>query len=207
MAETNILFLPRFESAEFDLPQNSDWLDGLFFTSSSADQAAPIEMVGAMTLGSPTVAVESALTLIPGMPVSAVKGIPTGSYIGTIPTLINFTLVDIDGNPVNANATTAVAALTFQPLPLDITGIRFKAMVRHRIGGAETVLVVDTEDGTFVNGGTSGVLSFNVLQDKMSKISPNKYYMDIVAEADGHIINLFPINPAVINFAKGITTP
>jgi hypothetical protein len=89
--------------------------------------------------------------------------------------------------------------------PVDITGITFTAYVRKSASDPSNYLTVSTAAGTFVNGGTNGILSFAVPRASMARILPGSYVVDIVAQADGHTIGLFPQGPAALQINPGVT--
>lgn len=205
---TNILLLPKFDSStSFAIARNGDWLDAIFF-SAPGSPTAPIVMTGSIVEGVSVVTVESSKGLIPGLPIVAVPGIPPGTYVGTMPTATTFGLVDVTlGVPVPATITDAETSLTFEPLPLDLTGIEFVAEIRRKAGGTDRYLIARTDDQTIINGGASGVLAFNVTRDLLKNLLPGSYVLDILAIADGRTINLFPEGPASIDVATGVTVP
>jgi len=189
----------------FAVANNGDWIDGMFF-GAPGTSGAPFQVTGHIVAGTNVVeSVASVGEVLPGMGIGQVPGIPAGAFVGDIATS-SFTMVDIDGNPLNATATAPVT-LNLEPLPLDLTGIRFKAELRATPGGNEVFLAADTEDGTLVNGGRTGVLAFSVPEAAMGRLNPGDYVMDIVAEADGQIISLFPEGPCAVVVAEGVTTP
>jgi hypothetical protein len=204
---TNILLLPTFSGTgtSFSITTTGDWNDAIFFTAPGSPP--PISMLGALASSNATVTVVSTAGLIPGQPIATIPGIPAGTFIGTIPTSQTLTLVDVNSSPVLATITDAEANLTFQPLPLDLTGIEFIAQMRSSAASAAVYLTAQTSDGTFNNGGTSGVLAFNIPQATLSNIFPAVYVFDIVAIADGHTLNLFPEGPGTISLGLGVTQP
>ena len=205
---TNILSLPNFSGAgtSFAITTTGDWHDAILFTAVGSP-ASPINMVGAIVSGNATATVASTAGLLPGQPISQVPGIPTGTYIGTIPTPTTLTMVDVASVPVTATVTDAEVSLTFQPLPLDLTGITFLAQMRKTAGSATVYLTATTSDGTLNNGGITGILAFNIMQAALANLFPDTYVIDIVAIADGHTINLFPEGPATVTLLQGVSQP
>ena len=205
---TNILLLPKFSGAgtSFAITTTGDWNDAILFTAVGSP-ASPISMVGALASGNATVTVTNPAGLLPGQPISQVPGIPSGTFIGTIPTATTLTMVDASNAPVTATITDAEASLTFQPLPLDLTGITFLAQMRKAAGTATVYLTAQTIDGTLNNGGVTGILAFNIPQATLADLFPDTYVIDIVATADGSTINLFPEGPATVTILQGVSQP
>jgi hypothetical protein len=202
---TNLLSLPYFSSqAIFEIAQNADWLDAIFFVAPGSPPA-PLTITGSITSGSNTVTVASAAGIVPGQPIVPVPGIPTSAFVGAIPTPTTFTIVNSTGGTLNATATDAEASLTFEPLPLDLTGISFAAEVRNTVGNPQVFLLVQTSDGSFFNSGTSGILSFKIPATKIQYIPVGSYVIDIVATANGQTVNLFPEGPATLIVIEGVT--
>ena len=200
---TNILLLPQL-SGSFEIVTNSDWLDSIFFSSPGT---STVQITGALVSGSDSVVVSGTGTLTTGQPIVERLGIPPGTYVGSI-TSSAFTLVDINNNLVDATYTEAQAVLTLAPLPLDLTGITFTAQFRQEVGGTEVFMTIGTADTTIVNGGKSGLMGFNVLAGQIATdLNPAKYVMDIIAQGDGHTINIFSQEPATIIVNQGVTIP
>lgn len=88
---------------------------------------------------------------------------------------------------------------------LDLTGIAFSMQVRPAVGNAEVVLDISTGDGTLVNGGTNGMLSWAVPLSALATLPPGNYVADLIATGDGQTINLFETAPAQINVIQGVT--
>jgi hypothetical protein len=201
---TNVLLLPAFSNqSSFTVANNADWKDGIMFAAPGS-VGAPITVTAALTQASATV-IASTLALTPGMPIAIAPGIPGGAFVGSVFDAQTFQMVDSAGNPLNATLTDDNVALTINPVPLDITGIEFRAQVRALAGGNDVYLTADTADGTFVNGGTNGILLFQIPASSMNRVRAGSYVMDIVAEGDGNTINLFPVGPAAVNVVQGIT--
>jgi hypothetical protein len=202
---TNILSLPQFNGAQtsFVVTTNSDWLDSIFFAAPGSP-STPESMSGQIVSGSNNITVASTSGLVPGMPISAGAGIPSGAYIGTLTSSTVLTMVNSSGAALNATQSDAEASLTFQPIPLDLTGIAFRANVRASVAGTQVFVLAQTSDGSFNNGGTSGVLGFNVPYTTMQKVPPGNYVVDLLAIADGHQINLFQSGPASVVVAAGV---
>jgi hypothetical protein len=202
---TNVLLLPAFSSqSAFAVVNNADWNDGILFCQ-PLSPSIPVVLVCSYTNGLPNVNCGATGPLVTGMPIAVAPGIPGGAFVGPIIDTANFTMVDINGIPLNATITEAAASLTFNPIPLDLTGISFRTQVRAMAGGNDVYLDISTGGGTMVNGGTDGVLLFKVPALSMSKINAGQYVMDILAFGDGNTINLFPQGPAAITVNAGIT--
>jgi hypothetical protein len=89
--------------------------------------------------------------------------------------------------------------------PIDLTGIAFSANMRAAAGGNDVYLQLSTANGTLVNGGVTGKLSFNVPVTTMAALLPGNYVIDVLATADGHTINLYQSGPATVTVDEGIT--
>jgi len=207
---TNILNLPFFSGSgtTFAIALNSDWFDSIFFISPGSP-SGPVKMVGQLTLGSDAVTVPSTVGLVPGMPISPGPGIDYSQgvvVVGEITTTTQFKMVQQSNNyPVRATINDAVAQLVFQPLPLDLSGIEFSAELRTAQDSEQVLLSMGTVDGRLLNGGKDGTLGFNVQRADLEHLLPRNYVMDIVAAADGHMINLFPAGPGTVMVTGGVT--
>jgi hypothetical protein len=201
---TNILNLPQFSSAAFALANNAAWLDSIYFAASG--YPGPVQVNGCATvIGSNIVTVPTTTAGISvGMQISGTPNFPSASYIGAILTPTTFTLVDVFGNQLNATATNVEVAITFNPPPLDLTGIGFVANLRIAAGSAQVFLVAHTGNGTLVNGGKIGTLSFNVPRQIMQSVPAGSYVMDILAADATTVINLFPQIPATVTIFSGV---
>lgn len=78
-------------------------------------------------------------------------------------------------------------------------------MVRASAADLTIQLSLSTEDGTLVNGGTTGALTFAVPVAQMSRLGAGSYVLDLIAIADGQQINLFLAQPATLTHAQGVT--
>jgi hypothetical protein len=207
---TNVLLLPKFgPQTAFAVVNNADWLDSIMFTA-PGQPGASFELLCQINSGQSVVTVTDSNQanvdlLIPGLPVQVAPGIPQGCYVGGISSTNQFVLVNAGGTPVNATITDHLANLTFQPLPMDISGITFEANMRSEVGDAQVYLALTTLGTNFVNGGIIGTLSFNVPHTVMQRLRPGSYVLDIVAIADGVTINLFPDGPASVLVKQGVT--
>jgi hypothetical protein len=204
---TNVLLLPAFSvGSTFIVPNNADWLDGIFF-SAPGSPTAPLQLLASLTFGNPNVVVGSTQGIVPGMPIDVSPGVPGGAFVGAIIDTQTFTMVDIARVPLNASLTDNQALLILNAVPLDLTGITFKAQVRAMAGGNDVYIVMTTADGSMVNGGADGTLLFNIPASSMQKVDAGQYVMDILAEGDGNTMNLFPQGPATVQVVEGITEP
>ena len=203
---SNILLLPQLDGTQtsFTVTNNGDWIDTICFTTPGS-VAVPTNMLGLITSSSNTFTVASTIGLIPGMAFSAGPGFPAGGFVGTVLSATQVTLVDSGGNPLNSTISDAELTLTFQPLVLDITGIRFRGHIRPSIGSSVLHLAMDTLTGEFINGGATGLLSFNVLQTRMATLPVATHVFDILALADGYTFNLFPNAPCSVVVSPGVT--
>jgi hypothetical protein len=211
---TQILLLPKIDglNTEFVVPNNADWLDGMFF--SAPGFTGVVLLTVSLTVGSNIGTAASVQGLVPGMLISPVPGIPQGTYIGAVPTTTTFTMVNGSGSPVNATVTDAEAEVSFEPIPLDLSGIQFVANLRTTQGGPQNFLTAQTADNTMINGQLAGTLAFNVPRlprtlngANMSMVPPGTYQLDIIAIADGYTINLMPESPATVIVTPGVTDP
>jgi hypothetical protein len=82
-----------------------------------------------------------------------------------------------------------IITLNVLPQPIDLTGIRFVMQMRTATPSAQILVSADTNDGTLVNGGTSGVLGLAIVASTMATvpISPDNtpHVLDVLAIADG----------------------
>jgi hypothetical protein len=204
---SNILQLPKFASTtSFVVLTNADWLDTLFFAAPG--YGGPTVLTGcSTTAGSSTVNVPTTATLISGMLVQQVAGIPPNAFVGAILSATSFHLVDAYGNDLPALASTPILQVTFSPPALDLTGIDFIANVRANVSNARIVLSAQTYLGTLLNGRYLGTLQFNVPQAQVSKVLPAMYVMDILAADGVNTVNLFPQGPASVQFVAGVSDP
>lgn len=206
---TNILSLPQFSAASFTVSNNAAWLDSIYFGAPGFP--GPFIVSGCATsIGSGVITVPvliSTVGITVGMQVSGVPAsLPSASYVGAILTPTTFTIADAFGNTLGATATNAEISLTFNPPPLDITGIGFVANLRIAAGRAQVFLVAQTGNNTLLNGAKLGTLSFNVPRSTMNSVPAGSYVMDILA-SDGTrsgVVNLF-LAPATVTVLAGIS--
>ena len=210
---TNILLLPQLDGTKtiFNIPLNSDWLDAVYFTAPGSSQV-PLTILGSVTTGSNifTLSAQSPLTtlagVIPGMPFTAAPGFPLGGFVGAVTSSTTVTLVNAAGAALNSTITDAELTVTFVPLLIDCTGIRFRAHIRPAPGSGVLHLGCDTNSGTIINGGNTGAVGFFVPQVTIGNLPVGTWVMDILAIADGHVINLFQNAPATVIVGAGVTT-
>lgn len=205
---TNILSLPQIDGSatSFAITTNGAWLDSLFFAAPGTPPTA-VEVVGAITSGSPNVTVGSTAGIVSGMPIAPSYGVPVGAIVGTIASSTQFAMVNSAGSAVNATQNDAAAALILMPAPLDLTGIAFKAELRDRAGSPNLFLTAQTADGSLLNGGTLGTLAFNIPTPAptLANLAAGTYALDIIATADGYTVNLFQNGPAAVVVTPGVT--
>jgi hypothetical protein len=197
--------MPQLDGANtsFAVDGNADWTDAMFF--GAPGYGPPVMMTGcSLTAGSNIVTLQTTVGLQPGMQIAGTPGLPS-CYIVSIPSTTTITTGDIYGNPVNAVATTVETNLSFNPRPLDLTGISFIAHLRAEPGATQVFLTAKTTDGTLMQYGSSGVLAFNVPAVKMGGVPPRTYVMDLLAIADGRVINLIPNQPCNVTVNPGIS--
>lgn len=90
--------------------------------------------------------------------------------------------------------------------PLDITGIAFRQQWRLASNAEDIGLDLSTGNGLLVNGGVTGTLSWLVLAETAKTIPPGSYLGDLLAEADGAVVNLFVAAPLGVTVNGGLTT-
>ena len=193
---TNILSLPLI-SIEITTGTNEDWRDSIMFAAPSSP-GEPVALIGVITSGQATVTgLSSTSGLVTGMGVAGV-GIPAGATILAITGATTLTL------SANATATNIVAALTFNPVPLDLTGIEFRMTPRRDREDIEVAIEASTENERLINGGLGGQLGWLVPAVEMGRIRPATYAFDVVATADGATIKCVEGNLTV---ERGYTRP
>src|SRR5262245_33648766 len=209
---TQILQLPSFsgDGTSFTIAKNADWFDSIFFIHPYSP-TSPIEMYVSVIVGSYIATTDSVVGLIPGLPITPVKInnkviIDAGVVVGPIPSSTTFEMRDQYTNaPAFAQMTDAALTMIFQPMPLDLTGIEFRAELRTQEDSEQVLLSLQSSDNTLLNGGLDGTLGFNVTSAQLEHLKARTYVMDIVASADGHVINLFPAGPGTVVVTEGVT--
>ena len=96
--------------------------------------------------------------------------------------------------------------------PIDITGIDFRTQVRSA-AGQRVLLDASTFNDLILVDGPLGQISFNVPKDQpatgthwhMGSLQPGIYYCDIVALADGKVMNLCQTGPLTFQVNGGYT--
>lgn len=90
--------------------------------------------------------------------------------------------------------------------PIDLTGLTFRITIRQNADDVITILELSTTDGTLLNGGTNGVITFNVPALTLLRLSAGDYVMDLIARNEaGTTVNLFMIAPAKLTLTQGVT--
>ena len=211
---TNILKIPQLSSStSFALTTNTQWLDIISFTQTGFPAPFSISGCGLIS-GSGTVTIPTTALLVPGLTISGTPGIPTPTltpipfcYVLSITSLAAFTLGDALGNSLLATATNPGAILTFNPPPLDLTGISFiSSIAQANVLNPRLLLTAQTLNGTMLNGGKTGVLQYNVPQAAMSQLLPGTYGLDIIAYDGTSTVNLFPQGPATVVVSTGVSS-
>lgn len=195
---TQIANLPQIDGTRtsFTFALGSVFQYAIAFPSPIGPQV-PIVAAATMASGSATLSNLPAATvssLVTGQPVAG-YGIPAGATIAGLPSATSVTLSQA------ATQTGAAIGVTFQVIPLDLTGITFRQQVRRSASPIDTgvLLEMSTANGRLLNGGTSGVLSavVNPQTDQTAFSSlpvtaaGQTWVTDIVATAaDGGPINL-----------------
>jgi hypothetical protein len=204
---TQIANLPQIDGMRtaFLVAKNARFQFSIAFPYPAGPQA-PLVAACAITTGSATLSGLPASTvsaLVTGQPVAG-YGIPAGTTIAAIPSTTSVTL------SAAATQTAAAIGLTFQPLPLDITGISFLMQVRTAATNAGVYLEMSTANGLLLNGGTSGVFGGDVLPSELASLpltAPGTTLVtDIVASAaDGGPINLMANGSASVTVLPGVS--
>ena len=100
-------------------------------------------------------------------------------------------------------------ALTFTPggggAAIDISGIAFHMQVRLASDETQIALDLSTANGLLINGGTNGVLSWVVPAAQTAEIAPGAYVADLLAIADGAVVNLCAAAPLAVTVIRGVT--
>jgi hypothetical protein len=89
--------------------------------------------------------------------------------------------------------------------PLDLTGIAFHMQVRLASDETQIALDLSTDNGLLINGGTNGLLSWLVPAAQLAQVAPGAYLADLVAAADGAIVNLCQSGPLTVTVSAGVT--
>jgi hypothetical protein len=205
---TQIASLPQIDGTRtaFTIAKNARFQFSIAFPYPAGPQV-PLVAVCAIVAGSATLSglpVGTVAALVTGQPVAG-YGIPAGAIIAAIPTTTSVTL------SAAATQTAAAIGLTFQPLPLDITGISFLMQVRTAATNAGVYLEMSTDNGLLINGGTSGVFGGDASPDELARLpltaAGTTLVTDIVATAaDGGPINLMAVSgPASVTVLPGVS--
>lgn len=88
---------------------------------------------------------------------------------------------------------------------LDISGIAFRQQWRLATNSEDIGLELSTANGLLVNGGGAGTLSWLVPATVAATIPPGAYLGDLLAEADGAIVNLFVAGALSVTVNGGLT--
>jgi hypothetical protein len=88
---------------------------------------------------------------------------------------------------------------------IDLTGISFHMQVRLASDLTQVVLDLSTAAGSLVNGGTAGTLAATAPVSMTDLIAPGAYVADIVASADGAVVNLCAGGPLAVTVLQGVT--
>jgi hypothetical protein len=205
---TQISNLPQIDGVRtaFTITKNARFRFSIAFPYPAGIQT-PLVVPCAISAGSamiPNLPVETVASLLTGQPVIG-YGIPAGTVIEGIPTPTSLTL----SNP--ATETAGAVSLTFQPLPLDITGISFLMQMREAATNAGVYLELSTANSRLTNGGSTGVLAADVPPEDLVGLpltgSGSALVTDIVATAsDGGPINLMAASgPASVSVLPGVS--
>ena len=202
---TNILQLPKLDGTQtaFVLARNAGWYDQIFFAAPGFTSPTTITPCQLSRLSS-TVLIPDTTQIKSGQPIEGTAGVPFGAYVGPILGSGSFQMVDIYGNALGATATITNTTMIFLPVALDLTGIRFISSLRKTDAGTQVFLTAQTDDGTMLNGGANGTLSYAVPQSMMSQVPPGFYVLDILAVDPTYIVNLFPNAAPPVTLVNGI---
>jgi hypothetical protein len=88
---------------------------------------------------------------------------------------------------------------------LDLTGIDFVQEWRLATDTTAIGLRLTTDNGLLVNGDANGTLSWLVPESKAKAIEPGAYVADLLAIADGAVVNLFQNAPLTVTVNGGVT--
>jgi hypothetical protein len=105
----------------------------------------------------------------------------------------------------NADLRVAVEFVQAAGTALDITGIVFRSQWRLATDPTQIGLDMSTVNGLLINGGSSGLLSWQVLAAITRLVPPGDYLADMLAIADGAVINLFQVEPLAVTVTRGLT--
>jgi hypothetical protein len=205
---TNILSIPLLDGANtsFMISNNAAWTDSIYF--GAPGYGPPFVINGCVTtIGTNIITVPvaiSAANINVGMQVSGSPGLPSASYVGAITSVNTFAIVDSSGNALTATATSAEVSVTFNPPPLDLSGIGFVSNLRIAAGSTQVFLVAQTGNGTMTIGGALGTLAWNVPRKIMQSVPAGGYVMDVLAADTTTVINLFPKAPASVIVTAGV---
>jgi hypothetical protein len=118
-------------------------------------------------------------------------------------------LPQISGSLTIATNADLRAALQFtqagSSAALDLTGISFHMQVRPAAGNPAIALDMSTANGLLTNGGANGLLSWLVPAAQVAQMAPGAYVADLVAIADGAIVNLCQAAPLTVTVVEGVT--
>lgn len=122
-----------------------------------------------------------------------------------LPQIALTALISTNGGWYDVIAFTQQGVLT----PLSLVGISWTADLKSSPGMAANILALSSagSNPTLVNGGISGLLSFNVPPATLAPLTPGLYLMDIIAfdSSTGITRNLFEAGPANVTIEEGIT--
>lgn len=209
---TQISNLPQIDGTRtsFTITKNARFQFSIFFPFPAGPQV-PLVAAASMASGSATLSNLPAATvasLVTGQVVAG-YGISAGTTIAAIPTTTSVTL----SAPVTQSG--ASIGVTFQPIPLDITGISFLMQIlrapRSDLGSGDLMLELSTDNQRLLNGGSSGVLVGNVDESALLALPLSAdaagFPTDIVASApDGGPVNLMGSSgPASVLVLPGVS--
>lgn len=106
----------------------------------------------------------------------------------------------------DADWRTKVAFANFG-VAVDLTGVAFRAQMRVTPIDSVIWLDLSTALGGLNNGGVTGVLGLFAPAAQTRFVPPGAYVLDIVAEADGAVINLCGGAPFTVTVSQGVTIP
>ena len=158
---SNVGSIPQIPAGTtIQIVTNADWLDQ-FYVQQPGYPASPITAVPATLNGTVTVVLNGPSGVSTGMLVVG-HGILPGTQVSAIAS---------DNVTVTLNQAATLSGtnvpLSFYGPPLDLTGIRFKSMLRPSLQSTTVLLIASTDNGLMTNGLTGGTFGWNVPAAKL----------------------------------------
>lgn len=91
--------------------------------------------------------------------------------------------------------------------PIDLTGMVFQLTVRETVDSTVVALQLTTIDGTLINGGDDGTITFAApALMLLNQLAPGSYVFDLIArDEEGTTINLFAVTVGQLTVNQGVT--